>query len=33
MGLPLWAWYFVLLSAVQTALMVGLTKRDLRDRG
>jgi hypothetical protein len=33
LGLPLWAWYFVLLSAVQPALMAGLTKRDLRDRG
>jgi len=31
MGLPLWAWYFVLLSAVQTALMLGMTRRDLRD--
>jgi SSS family solute:Na+ symporter len=33
LGLPLWAWYFVLLSAVQTALMLAMTRRDLRDRG
>ena len=32
MGLPLWAWYFVLLSAVQTALMLGMTRRDLGSR-
>jgi hypothetical protein len=31
-GLPLWAWYFVLLSAVQTALMIGITRRELRGR-
>jgi SSS family solute:Na+ symporter len=33
LGLPLWVWYSMLLSALQTATMVGLTRRDLRGSG